>query len=52
MLLDEVAAATGLSGRRRHAGASPERARVAVQKTLSAAMTAPSTSIRSRPTAV
>lgn len=38
MLLDEVASATGLSGRRRYAGATSERARVAVQKSLAAAI--------------
>jgi hypothetical protein len=38
MLLDEVGAATGLSGRTRVTGGSNERARVAVQKSLAAAI--------------
>jgi hypothetical protein len=37
MLLDEVAAATGLGGRRRTSGASSERARVAVKKAIASA---------------
>jgi hypothetical protein len=37
-LLDEVRAATGLSGRRRGSGASAERARVAVRKAIGAAL--------------
>jgi hypothetical protein len=37
-LLDEVNRATGLGGRTRTAGSSQERARVAVQKTISAAI--------------
>ncbi len=37
-LLDEVAAATGLSGRRRQHGTATERARVAVRKALAAAI--------------
>ena len=36
-LLDELARATGLGGRARTAGSSQERARVAVQKAISAA---------------
>jgi hypothetical protein len=38
MLLDEVAASTGISGRRRVTGAATERARVAVRKSLAAAI--------------
>jgi hypothetical protein len=38
MLLDEVRAATGLGGRQRISGASAERARVAVQKAITAAV--------------
>jgi hypothetical protein len=38
MLLDEVGAATGLGGRTRTTGSSAERARVAVQKALAAAL--------------
>ncbi len=37
-LLDEIAAATGLSGRRRQHGSATERARVAVRKSLAAAI--------------
>ena len=37
-LLDELARATGLDGRPRTAGSSQERARVAVQKAISAAI--------------
>jgi len=37
LLLDEVAAATGLGGRQRQVGGSAERARVAVRKALAAA---------------
>ena len=37
-LLDEIARATGLSGRTRTAGSSHERARVAVKKAISAAI--------------
>jgi hypothetical protein len=37
-LLDQLAAATGLGGRRRRAGASAERARVAVRKAIAAAI--------------
>jgi 3-oxoacyl-ACP reductase-like protein len=40
MLLDEVAAATGLSGRLRTSGGSAERARVAVKKAIASAITA------------
>jgi hypothetical protein len=38
MLLDELGAATGLSGRARSTGASAERARVAVQKSVASAI--------------
>jgi hypothetical protein len=38
MLLDEIAAATGLAGRRRVAGAASERARVAVKKAVVSAI--------------
>lgn len=38
LLLDEIAAATGLGGRARPVGADAERARVAVQKALTAAL--------------
>jgi hypothetical protein len=37
-LLDEIGAATGLSGRARHSGGDSERARVAVQKSITAAI--------------
>jgi hypothetical protein len=37
-LLDEVQAATGLSGRQRATGSSAERARIAVQKAIAAAI--------------
>jgi hypothetical protein len=39
-LLAEVAASTGLGGRRRHAGSGAERARVTVRKAISAALDA------------
>ncbi len=38
MLLDEVAAATGFAGRRRRGGGDAERARIAVRKSLAAAI--------------
>jgi len=38
MLLDQIAAATGIGQRHRTAGASAERARVAVQKSITAAI--------------
>ena len=37
-LVDEIAAATGLGGRLRVSGSSGERARVAVQKAITAAI--------------
>ena len=38
-LLDQLRTAAGLGGRKRHAGASSERARIAVRKAIATALT-------------